>query len=353
MNNTRESAIPLEWFDYELPSDLIAQAPLANRDGSRLLVANRDDSSGIVGAHFSDLSEFLKPGDLLVRNESRVLPARVFGETLHGGKIELVFVKPVDAALLEAMVWQAIGRPGKSLRPGRIIKVGRYELEVRAKEGRTITVASSIPLITVMQEVGRRPLPPYIIRHDEANDALDRERYQPVFAKELGSVAAPTASLHFTNSLIEEIKQKGVRFSPVILHVGLGTFLPVPKELDKDIRGHSMHSEYYEVPQATIKAIEETKREGGRIIGVGTTAVRAIESWQSSGEAEGESRLFIYPGYRFQSVDGMITNFHLPRSTLLMLVSAFMGRQRIQELYQRAILEKYRFFSYGDAMLLL
>jgi S-adenosylmethionine:tRNA ribosyltransferase-isomerase len=254
--------------------------------------------------------------------------------------------------LATADTWEALGKPGKALKPGVRLQVGDgCELEVVAKNDALVTVRASAPINSILQRFGEMPLPPYIKREGGAT-AQDQSRYQSVFAKEAGAVAAPTASLHFTEGLLTRLKARGVQFADVVLHVGLGTFLPIRPEHADDVRKHKMHAEWYEVPAETQHAVDTAKRENRRVIAVGTTSVRALETWKSTRAPSGDSELFIYPGFKFQAVDAMITNFHLPRSTLLMLVSAFAGRDVIMRAYEEAVRQGYRFFSYGDAMFL-
>ena len=309
-------------FDFELPEELIAQTPLERRDSSRLLTL--DKTTGAVGHHhFYDLPAFLHPGDCLVLNDSRVLPARLIGHRPTGGACEVLLL--VDRG--EGR-WECLVRPGRKLRPGAQVLFG---------EGR---------LTATIEELGKMPLPPYIKAELE-----DQERYQTVYSKVVGSAAAPTAGLHFTPELLEQIQKMGVRICYVTLHVGLGTFRPVKAE---DIRDHEMHSEFCMVSQETADIINETKRNGGRVICVGTTSCRTIESFAAEDgtmtQRSGWTNIFIYPGYRFKVLDALVTNFHLPQSTLIMLVSALAGREHTLNAYQEAVKERYRFFSFGDAM---
>lgn len=336
-------------FDFDLPERLIAQTPLANREESRLLYLNR--STGQIAHHrFSEIDSFFKAGDLLVLNDTRVIPARLFGvKTGTGAKVEVLLLKRLDDNR-----WEALVRPGKRLRPGAEIEFGNGELRCTVLEetdsgGRLLQFHFAGIFEEILDRLGNMPLPPYI------KAALDdKERYQTVYAKHPGSAAAPTAGLHFTKDLLKRMEDIGVRIGYVTLHVGLGTFRPVTVER---IEEHSMHAEYYEVPEETAKLIEDTRREGGRLICVGTTSVRTLESVASQRgrivPCSGWTDIFIYPGYSFKAVDGMVTNFHLPQSTLLMLVSAFAGKQAVMKAYEEAVQEGYRFFSFGDAMLIL
>ena len=327
-------------FDYELPEGLIAQAPLPERDASRLLVLPRR-SGPVRHLGIRDLPALLRPGDLLVVNDARVIPARLHGRKEGtGGKVELLLVEPLGGA-----EWLALGQASKPLREGARVEVLGSAIEiVRVCEGGELVVRLPLEgdaLWRFLDEAGELPLPPYI-RH--APGPADRERYQTMFARERGAVAAPTAGLHFTPALIEALCERSVAVAPITLHVGPGTFLPVRAQRIED---HRMHRERYFVPEETARAIAAAER----VIAVGTTALRALEA--SQGRAgPGSTDLFITPGYEFRAVDGLLTNFHLPRSTLLMLVSAFAGLDRIRAAYREAIGESYRFFSYGDAMLI-
>jgi S-adenosylmethionine:tRNA ribosyltransferase-isomerase len=329
-------------FDFELPKSLIAQNPPKNRTDSRLLVPQ----STIIDSVFHQIESFIKPGDLLVMNNTRVIPARLFGHKDSGGKVEIMIERLLNNRQVLAMV--------KASRAPQIDSFINLEngdkAQVVSKEDGFYTLDFlTDSLLDLLDNVGHIPLPPYIERSDEQ---LDLERYQTVFAKEDGAVAAPTAGLHFDDELLSSLQDKDVNHCFVTLHVGAGTFQPVKVD---EITDHKMHSEYFEIDQTTVDQINQTKKNGGRVIAVGTTAVRSIESAAKSGKLKAvqeETDIFIYPGYEFKVVDMMITNFHLPKSSLLMLVSAFIGRERMMEIYQHAIKEKYRFFSYGDAMLL-
>jgi len=329
-------------FDFELPELLIAQHPSPKRTDSRLLVRNDE----FIDSHFSDLGLFLKPNDLLILNDTRVIPARLFGHKDSGGKVEVLIERLVSDHDALAMI-----------KASRSPKIGSYiilENKVRLKicdknDGIHSVSFESDSILKTMNEVGHIPLPPYIDREDVKEDA---NRYQTVYAQNNGAVAAPTAGLHFDESLLSSLKEQGIDHTFVTLHVGAGTFQPVKVE---NIESHKMHSEYYEVSQESVDKIVKTKAMGGRIIAVGTTAVRTLESIALNGELlsqKGETDIFIYPGFEFLIVDVLITNFHLPKSSLLMLVSAFIGFDEMHQTYQHAIKEQYRFFSYGDAMLL-
>ncbi len=343
--------LPLALFEYSLPPELIAQAPAEPRDTSRLLHLPKQGGD-LRHLRFTDLAELLRPGDLLVLNQTRVIKARLHLRTPHGGKVELLCFRPVDGPLTEAKTWQALGKPGSALKPGKdLVAPDGSRLVVLGRDGAAATVRAEAPLYDLMGRWGEVPLPPYIER-DQRRER-DAQDYQAVFAREPGAVAAPTASLHFSEALLARLAAQGVRTTHLTLHVGPGTFLPVREEHHDDVRRHVMHPEWYDVPEATQAALEATRQAGGRVIAVGTTVVRALETWAQSGAARGESTLFIYPPYEFRAVDGLITNFHLPRSTLLLLVSAFAGRERVLGAYNEAVAQRYRFFSYGDAMAIL
>lgn len=333
-------------FHFELPEALIAQAPLPERSASRLLVVP-PAGAPFVDQHVRDLVEWLRPGDLLVFNDTRVIPARLFGQKATGGRVEIL----IERLLPENTARAQIGA-SKSPKPGNCIALDAGgEAEVLDRDGEFYTLRFNVPdaLESWLLHAGRLPLPPYIQR-DAGRD--DDERYQTVFARELGAVAAPTAGLHFDEALLGKLAAMGVEFGHVTLHVGAGTFQPVRVE---DVREHRMHSEWLNVGAALIERIHAARARGGRVIAVGTTVVRALESAMRDGKLQpfaGETRIFIFPGYRIRSIDALITNFHLPESTLLMLVSAFAGKERVFAAYGHAIAERYRFFSYGDAMLL-
>ena len=333
-------------FFYELPQELIAQEPLTQRSSSRLLVLDRNDGT-IEHRAFSDLTEYLQRGDCLVLNNTRVIPARLLGVRADtGGKIEFVLLKN-----MEGDIWEVILKPGKRARPGARFIFGEGKLRaeiIEVVEGGNRLVCFEYEGIfqEVLDQVGLMPLPPYITKKLE-----DSERYQTVYSKYRGSAAAPTAGLHFTTALLDELSQKGIKLAYLTLHVGLGTFRPVKVE---DIEKHIMHSEFYTLNNAAAETINETKACGGRIIAVGTTSCRVLETISSEDghikQAEGWTDIFIYPGYRFKVVDAMVTNFHLPESTLIMLVSAFAGKSNVLQAYHTAVDKKYRFFSFGDAM---
>ncbi|MFP3938903.1 MAG: tRNA preQ1(34) S-adenosylmethionine ribosyltransferase-isomerase QueA [Thermoanaerobaculia bacterium] len=343
-------------FDYHLPDERIAQEP-APRGESRLLVLDAPPGPG-RHRRVRDLPELLRPGDLLVVNDTRVIPARLFGRRLLeggrlGGRVELLLVEPIGPEGTET--WEVLARPGRKARPGTRLRFdGGLEAEVlgRIGDGR-YRVRFSEPAEPHLARLGHVPLPPYIKRPDRPED---RERYQTVYAERPGAIAAPTAGLHFTPELLERIETRGMRRARVTLHVGIGTFKPVTAEL---VHEHAMDEERYRVPEETAAAIRETRRRGGRVVAVGTTVVRTLEAAARregvpAGEVAsgaGRTDLFIYPGFRFRVVDVLLTNFHLPRSSLLMLVSAFAGRERVLATYEEAIREEYRFYSYGDAML--
>ncbi len=344
--------LPLELFEYDLPPDRIAQVPAVPRDSSRLMVLDR--TSGIREHHrFTSLGSFLEPGDLLVVNHTKVIPARVSARRPTGGKVEFLFHRALNGSLFEATRWLVLGKPAKALKEGSTVILDNGKVvQVVGRDGSMLEVESQEPLWPTLEEVGELPLPPYIERTSGCTRS-DRSDYQTVFARELGAVAAPTASLHFTDEVVSGLEKRGVRQAPMTLHVGPGTFLPVRSDCADDIRKHEMHGEFYRIPARTCELVEDTRRNGNRVVAVGTTVVRALETYAATGSAQGESKIFIYPGHEFSLVDALVTNFHLPRSTLLMLVSAFAGRDSILEAYQEAIREKYRFFSYGDAMLLI
>lgn len=334
-------------FYYDLPEELIAQTPLERRDGSRLL--RLDKKTGEIGhGHFFDLPEYLREGDCLVLNDSRVLPARLIGHRETGGVVEVLLLRDKSAG-----VWECLTRPGRKTQPGTKLSFGEGEL--------TATVVDAIEdgnklikfhyegiFLEVLERLGKMPLPPYI-----KTELEDQERYQTVYSREVGSAAAPTAGLHFTPELLQKIADKGVKICYLTLHVGLGTFRPVKAE---NIEEHEMHSEYCVVPEETAKIVTETKKAGGRIVCVGTTSCRTIESFANDDGTldpkSGWTDIFIYPGYKFKCMDALVTNFHLPESTLIMLVSAFAGRDHILSAYNKAVRERYRFFSFGDAMLI-
>ena len=334
-------------FYFELPPELIAQTPLEKRDSSRLMCMDRETGE-VSHRVFSDLAELLRPGDCLVMNDSRVLPARLLGTRETGGAVEVLLLRDLGGG-----EWECLTRPGRKTRPGTRLSFGGGELSadvVSVAEGgnRVIKFNYDGIFLEVLERLGKMPLPPYI-----KEELQDSERYQTVYSRELGSAAAPTAGLHFTKELLEKIAAKGVRECFVTLHVGLGTFRPVKED---EIEDHDMHSEFCIIPEETARIITETKRAGGRVVCVGTTSCRTIESFANEdGTVDAKSGwtdIFIYPGYKLKCMDALITNFHLPESTLVMLVSAFAGREHILNAYNEAVANKYRFFSFGDAMYL-
>ena len=332
-------------FNFELPESLIAQTPIKKRDASKLLVL--DKKTGEISHNtFCDILDFLSTGGCLVLNDSRVIPARLFGERKTGGAVEVLLLKDRGNN-----VWEALTRPGRKTKTGEEISFGQNLLKAtvvdEVEDGkRLVKFEYEGIFLELLEKLGEMPLPPYIHEH------LDNpERYQTVYSKNIGSAAAPTAGLHFTSELLEKIKQKGIETAYVTLHVGLGTFRPVKTDL---IEEHVMHSEYYEIPQESADKILNAKANGKRVIAVGTTSCRTLESAFSENgtihKPSGDTNIFIYPGYKFKAVDAIITNFHLPESTLIMLISAFASREKILNAYDIAIKEKYRFFSFGDAM---
>lgn len=333
-------------FDFYLPEELIAQHPLEKRDTSRLMVLDKETGE-IEHKVFHDIVEYLNPGDTLVLNNTRVMPARLIGEKEGtGGKIEFLLLKIVDKDQ-----WECLAKPGKSARVGRKFIFGEGKLsaeviEVKENGNRIVEFHYDGIFEEVLDSLGEMPLPPYI--HERLED---RERYQTVYSKENGSAAAPTAGLHFTNQLLDQIKEKGIKVVYLTLHVGLGTFRPVKVE---NLEEHEMHSEFYMLSKESADIINETKRRGGRIISVGTTSTRTLETIGDENgfvkEQSGWTNIFIYPGYKFKVVDNLITNFHLPESTLIMLVSTLAGKENVMNAYKTAVKEKYRFFSFGDAM---
>ena len=335
-------------FMYDLPEELIAQTPIEPRDHSRLLVYNRATRE-IEHKHFYDVIDYLNPGDALVINETRVIPARLYGVRAGGGACELLLLKQLGPKR-----WESLVRPGAKLKVGKTVSIGEGRMTatiVGESEGgaRIVDFECEGTFEAALDELGEMPLPPYI--HEKL---ADRSRYQTVYAKEDGSAAAPTAGLHFTPELLDRIRAKGIDVIPILLHVGLGTFRPVKAE---NVEDHEMHSEYYEVSEDAAKRIHAAKAAGHRVVAVGTTSVRTLES---SAEETGEvvakkawTQIFITPGFHFNAVDALITNFHLPGSTLIMLISALMGREEALRVYETAVQERYRFFSFGDAMLIL
>ncbi len=335
-------------FYYDLPEELIAQTPVEPRNSSRLMVLPRNGGE-IEHKHFYDLPEFLKPGDCLVLNNTRVLPARLYGTREDtGAVVEFVLLRQHGNKL-----WECLAGPGKKAKTGYKFrfsdKLTAIVTDVLEDGNRMIEFACEGDFFAVLDEVGQMPLPPYI-----KEKLKDKERYQTVYSKDAGSAAAPTAGLHFTKEMLESIKAMGVNIAYVTLHVGLGTFRPVKVE---DVTQHKMHTEHYYIPEEAAKTINETRKNGGRVICVGTTSCRTVEScakkYGEIRECSGDTDIFIYPGFEFKCMDGLITNFHLPESTLIMLVSAFAGYDNVMNAYNTAVKERYRFFSFGDAMLIL
>ncbi|MEI2439317.1 tRNA preQ1(34) S-adenosylmethionine ribosyltransferase-isomerase QueA [Priestia megaterium] len=340
----------VDLFDFHLPEELIAQTPLEQRDASRLMVLNKE--TGNVKHHmFHDLLDYVQEGDCLVLNDTRVLPARLFGTKEDtGANIEVLLLKQTQGD-----TWETLVKPAKRVKEGTVISFGDGRLTAVCKEtsdqgGRLLEFNYEGIFYEVLEQLGEMPLPPYI---KERLD--DQERYQTVFAREQGSAAAPTAGLHFTEEMLEQLKEKGVHIAFLTLHVGLGTFRPVSVD---DLEEHDMHSEFYQVSEGTAALLNSVREKGGRIISVGTTSTRTLETiaTEHNGKfvaSSGWTNIFIFPGYEFKAIDGMITNFHLPKSTLIMLVSALVGRENVISAYEQAVAEKYRFFSFGDAMLIL
>lgn len=338
-------------FEFDLPPEQVAQTPPEERDRSRLLAVDRA-SGELRHLRFADLAELIPPGDAVVLNETRVFPARLLGRRAGGGEVEVLLLLPAGE---DPALWIALVRPGAKLRPGKRVEVGP-ELSVEVVDStpsgeRVVRLLTPLPLDEALERYGHVPLPPYVQRSDTP---ADRERYQTVYARERGSVAAPTAGLHFTPELLARLEERGVRLVRLVLHVGLGTFRPVEAE---DPSEHRMHSEWYRVPAESADALNAVRAAGGAIWAVGTTSVRTLESVADEAgivrPGEGWTDIFIRPGYRFRAVDRLVTNFHLPRSTLLMLVSAFGGYDLVMTAYGEAVREGYRFFSYGDAMAVL
>ena len=340
--------LKVDIFDYNLPEELIAQTPVLQRDSSRLLALGRE-SGEITHGHFSDIKKYLKKGYCLVLNNTRVIPARLIGERAGGGEAELLLLRRIDTYRWETMV-----RPGKKLKVGKSVAFGGGKLTAEIVEelpngNRVAEFKFDGIFEEVLNELGQMPLPPYI-----TEKLADKERYQTVYSKHDGSAAAPTAGLHFTNELLAEIEEMGVNIAYLTLHVGIGTFRPVKADV---VEEHDMHSEVYIVPEETAEIINRTKREGGRVISVGTTSTRTLESATDENgilhAGSNSTNIFIYPGYKFKMIDGLITNFHLPKSTLIMLVSAFAGYENTMNAYKTAVDERYRFFSFGDAMFIV
>jgi S-adenosylmethionine:tRNA ribosyltransferase-isomerase len=325
-------------LDYELPEDLIAQKPVEPRDASRLMVV--DVRAGTIAHHaFKDLPGFLRPNDALVLNETKVLPARVEARKPTGGGVELLFLR--DLGPDRDGTWEVLARPSKRLRPGLELRAGEDRLELVESLGEGHWVVSVTDGRGLLERSGRMPLPPYISPTPEAES-----HYQTVFARNEGSAAAPTAGFHFTERVLEDARRAGASIARITLHVGVGTFMPVRTER---LEEHAMHAEHYIVPGEASQTVQSALR----VVAAGTTVARTLETWAASGEAEGESELFVYPGYRWLAVDALLTNFHLPRSTLLAMVMSFGGEELVREAYRTAVRERYRFYSFGDAMLLL
>jgi S-adenosylmethionine:tRNA ribosyltransferase-isomerase len=335
-------------FHYYLPEELIAAFPAASRTGSRLLCMDRV-TGDLAHRRFTDLPSLLCPEDLLVFNDTRVIPARLFGHKETGGKVEVLLERVMENNCVLAQV-----KGGKSQKQGALLyftagAAGEVQAEVLGRQGEffMLQFPEGLDLMEFLEKFGHIPLPPYIRRQDQQTDL---ERYQTVYARHKGAVAAPTAGLHFDHDILAEIAGKGIRSAHVTLHVGAGTFQPVRVD---EVEDHTMHAEYLEVPEAVCEAVRACRQRGGRVVAVGTTTVRCLETAAASGELgpyRGDTRIFIYPGYRFRCVDALLTNFHLPESTLLMLISAFSSRENVMHAYAEAVREKYRFFSYGDAM---
>lgn len=332
-------------FNFDLPEELIAQTPLERRDASRLLLLDHETGE-ITHKHFFDLPDYLNPGDCLVLNDSRVLPARLMGNRLTGGAVEVVLLRDLGEGK-----WECLTRPGRKTKPGTDLTFGEGLLRATVTDAlddgnKVLQFHYDGIFLEILDQLGKMPLPPYI-----KAELQDRERYQTVYSREIGSAAAPTAGLHFTEELLERIRAKGVKVCFVTLHVGLGTFRPVKEE---NILDHVMHSEYCMIPEETASIINETKAAGRRVIAVGTTSCRTLESFTEPNGTVlakgGWTDIFIYPGYSFKCIDALVTNFHLPESTLIMLVSALAGREHILHAYETAVHERYRFFSFGDAM---
>ena len=332
-------------FYFDLPEELIAQTPLERRDSSRLLHLDKV-TGALEHRHFYELLDYLREGDCMVFNDSRVLPARLIGARPTGGSVELVLLRDLGEGR-----WECLSRPGRKTKPGTEILFGNGELKATVESGaeggnRIVRFDYEGIFLEVLERLGKMPLPPYI-----KEELQDSERYQTVYSREIGSAAAPTAGLHFTKELMEKIAAKGVKLCYVTLHVGLGTFRPVKAE---EIEDHEMHSEFCIIPEETARIVSETKKKGGRVIAVGTTSCRTLESFAredgSLPATSGWTNIFIYPGYTFKCIDALVTNFHLPESTLIMLVSALAGREHVLHAYEEAVKERYRFFSFGDAM---
>ncbi len=340
----------VEEFNYNLPEELIAQTPIEKRDMSRLMVVSRKDKTISKNKIFSDVIDYLNEGDCLVINDTKVIPARLYGKKETGANIEFLLLKQ-----MEGDIWESIVRPGNKLKPGTKVYFGSPKileaeiLEVMPGGTRKVKFHYEGIFNEILDKIGLMPLPPYI--HEELKD---RDRYQTIYARHAGSAAAPTAGLHFTKELLKEIEEKGVNIAKVTLHVGIGTFRPVKEE---NVEEHEMHSEHFYIKKEDVYKINEAKKNGKRVISVGTTSCRVLESVSDENgmvhECEEDTSIYIYPGYKFKCIDGLITNFHLPKSTLLMLVSALAGRELILKAYDEAVKERFRFFSFGDAMLIL
>jgi len=334
-------------FYYDLPQELIAQTPAEPRDSSRLMLLNRETGE-VAHRHFYDLIDYLNPGDCLILNDTRVIPARIYGTKQEtGAYVEFLLLRQS-----ENNVWECLCKPGKRAKPGTVFTFGdglvdAEVLDVTEDGNRLIQFrCDAKEIYTILDKIGKMPLPPYI-----TEELKNGERYQTVYSREKGSAAAPTAGLHFTKEMLQKIEEKGVKIGYVTLHVGLGTFRPVKVD---DVTKHKMHTEHYRVPQETADLINETKKNGGRVISVGTTSTRTLESvatkYGDIREDEDDTSIFIYPGYQFRCIDALVTNFHLPESTLIMLISAFAGYDNVMNAYKTAVAERYRFFSFGDAM---
>ncbi len=334
----------LKDYDYDLPKELIAKYPVEPRDSCRLMVLNRKDRT-VQHKIFRDIVEFFNKGDLLILNDTKVIPARLIGQKKTGAKIEIFLLRKI-----EGRYWETLIKNLKRLKEGNLVKISNdffAKLVEKKKNGIAVVELIGDDIDKLIHKYGHIPLPPYIDREDEEKD---RDYYQTVFAKKEGSVASPTAGLHFTQNLLKELEKKGVNIKYITLHVGIGTFKPITSE---NIKEHKMHEEFYTIPPDTLEAVHKALEEGKNIFAVGTTVVRTLETYGETGRSEGFSDLYIYPPYKFKIVNKMITNFHLPKSTLLLLVSAFAGREFILEAYKTAVEKRYRFFSYGDAMLIL
>ncbi|RSL29214.1 tRNA preQ1(34) S-adenosylmethionine ribosyltransferase-isomerase QueA [Salibacterium salarium] len=338
----------VEDFDFSLPEELIAQTPLEKRDASRLMVLDPEENALHHGA-FHSILDYLDEGDCLVLNDTRVLPARLFGEKETGGQVEVLLLKQENTD-----EWETLVKPAKRVKPGTVLYFGENKLKAECTDvlehgGRMLRFSYEGVFLEILEELGEMPLPPYI-----KEKLQDQERYQTVYAKQDGSAAAPTAGLHFTESLLHKAKEKGVHVTTITLHVGLGTFRPVSADKVED---HHMHAEFYQISEGTAMLLNETKTNGNKIVAVGTTSVRTLETAAQNKDGfqkeSGWTDIFIYPGYVFQGIDAMLTNFHLPKSTLVMLVSAMAGRNFLLSAYEEAIRERYRFFSFGDAMLIM